>query len=390
MPTNDASRLNGPDLQPIEPPSRQQSSDLQPVRYFLAVFLISAFFLGRILWPFWSILVLSFLLTSMFRPVYAFLHRWLPVYAASILTCVLIVALVFVPLLFFTGSLAGEALNLYNWGRDAQVGLKLQTFLQESPLLVRLQQQLLEFGLEFKPTMVTDTLTYLAKEGGLFLYKQASAWAANIMQFLGLFFMMILVIFFLLIDLPRLIEYLIHLSPLPDDEDRLLLVKFEQIANAILIGNGICGLIQGILGGGIYSIMGLNSPILWGCIMAVLAFLPIFGIGLVMIPTAVILAINGRVGEGIFLFCYYFALSMSVEYLLKPKLVGRQVKMHTLLVLLAILGGLAVYGILGIIYGPIIVTAFLTLSDIYLNKYDQNIERTRVPGMYVSSGRPAA
>jgi len=133
MPTNDASRLNGPDLQPIEPPSRQQSSDLQPVRYFLAVFLISAFFLGRILWPFWSILVLSFLLTSMFRPVYAFLHRWLPVYAASILTCVLIVALVFVPLLFFTGSLAGEALNLYNWGRDAQVGLKLQTFLQESP-----------------------------------------------------------------------------------------------------------------------------------------------------------------------------------------------------------------------------------------------------------------
>ena len=85
--------------------------------------------------------------------------------------------------------------------------------------------------------------------------------------------------------------------------------------------------------------------------MAVLAFLPIFGIGLVMIPTAIILAINGRIGEGIFLFCYYFALSMSVEYLLKPKLVGRQVKMHTLLVLLAILGGLAVYGILGIIYG---------------------------------------
>jgi len=360
---------------PQQPVLQQDPPSLQPVRYFIVVFLISAIFLGRILWPFWSILVLSFVLTSLFRPVYVFLNRRLPDYAASLLTCLLIVALVFVPLIFFTGSLAGEALSLYNWGRDSQVGLKLQTLFQESPLVVRLQQQLLEFGVEFKATMVTDSLTYLAKEAGLFLYKQASGWAANVMQFLGLFFMMILVIYFLLIDLPKLREYLIRLSPLPDDEDRLLLNKFEEIANAILKGNGICGLIQGILGGGLYSVMGLNSPILWGCIMAVLAFLPVFGIGLVMIPTAIILAINGRVGEGVFLFCYYFALSMSVEYLLKPKLVGKQVRMHTLLVLLAILGGLAVYGILGIIYGPIIVTAFLTLSEIYLDKYEELLKR---------------
>ena len=66
---------------------------------------------------------------------------------------------------------------------------------------------------------------------------------------------------------------------------------------------------------------------------------------------------------------------MSVEYLLKPKLVGKEVKMHTLLVLLAILGGLAVYGILGIFYGPLIVTAFLTLSDLYLNKYEPHLEK---------------
>lgn len=360
---------------PHQPALPQDPPGLQPVRYFIVVFLISAIFLGRILWPFWSILVLSFVLTSLFRPVYVLLNRRLPDYAASLTTCLLIVALVFVPLIFFTGSLAGEALSLYNWGRDSQVGLKLQTFLQESPLIVRLQQQLLEFGVEFQATMVTDTLTYLAKEAGLFLYKQASGWAANVMQFLGLFFMMILVSYFLLIDLPKLREYLIRLSPLPDDEDRLLLSKFEEIANAILKGNGICGLLQGILGGGLYSVMGLNSPILWGCIMAVLAFLPVFGIGLVMIPTALILAINGRVGEGVFVFCYYFALSMSVEYFLKPKLVGKQVKMHTLLVLLAILGGLAVYGILGIIYGPIIVTAFLTLSEIYLDKYEQLLKR---------------
>jgi predicted PurR-regulated permease PerM len=121
--------------------------------------------------------------------------------------------------------------------------------------------------------------------------------------------------------------------------------------------------------------MGLNSPILWGCIMAILAFLPILGIGLVMIPAALLLAINDRLGAGIFLFCFYLLLSFSVEYLVKPKLVGDQVQMHTLLVFLSIIGGLSVYGILGIIYGPLIVTAFITLSEIYLKKYDYYVQR---------------
>lgn len=105
--------------------------------------------------------------------------------------------------------------------------------------------------------------------------------------------------------------------------------------------------------------------------MAILAFLPIFGIGLVMIPTALFLIISGRMGEGIFLMIFYMILSFSVEYIVKPKMVGTQVEMHTLLVFLAIIGGLSVYGILGIIYGPLIITAFLTLSEIYLKKYEQ-------------------
>ena len=254
--------------------------------------------------------------------------------------------------------------------------MRLQNFIQESPYISQLQASLNEFGFDFKPSQLIDSLSYLAKTGGLFLYNQASSWAANILEFVFLFFMLILVSFFLLIDLPILTEYLIRLSPLPDDEDRLLLNKFEKIANAILKGNGICGLIQGVLGGFMFSILGLNSPILWGCIMAVLAFLPIFGIGLIMLPASLILAINGQIGSAIFLAVFYLVLSLSIEYLLKPKLVGSQVKMHTLLVFLSIIGGITVYGILGIIYGPLIITAFLTLSDIYLKRYDRYVQQS--------------
>lgn len=71
------------------------------IRYFLLVFLLSLFFFGLVLWPFWSILVLSFLLTNLFRPIYIFINRKVPEKAASVLTCLLIIAIVFIPLIFF-------------------------------------------------------------------------------------------------------------------------------------------------------------------------------------------------------------------------------------------------------------------------------------------------
>ena len=342
--------------------------------YFLLIFIISIIFLGRILWPFWSILVLSFLLTNLFRPVYRLLGSKMPNVLASLLTCMLIILIVFVPLLFFVGALSNEALGLYHWGRNTQVGMKVQLFVQDSPLVAQFQDYLQDFGVSFEPTQISAFFSYLAKMAGLFFYNQATSWGANILQFLFLFFMMILIIFFLLIDMDRLIKFIIAVSPLPDDEDRLLLEKFEEISNAILKGNGICGLIQGILGGVVFSILGLSSPILWGGIMAILAFLPIFGIGLVMIPAAGILMLSDRIGAGVFLFLFYMALSFSMEYMVKPKMVGDQVQMHTLLVFLAIIGGLSVYGVLGIIYGPLIVTAFLTLTEIYFAKYDRHVQ----------------
>lgn len=356
---------------PLDP----QRPSMMRIHYFILVFLLSTFFLGRILWPFWSIMVLSFILSSLFRPVYVFFNRRFSESLASIITCFLIVIIVFVPIFFFISALSNEALSLYNWGRDAKIGTTLQALTQKSEIVGQIQTYLESFGLDFQPAQISETITSVAKQGGLFLYNQARSWAANIMQFVFMFFMMILVIFFLLIDLDKLLSFIIKLSPLPDDEDRLLLAKFEEIANAILKGNGICGLIQGTIGGAVFAIMGLNSPILWGGLMVILAFLPIFGIGMVMVPAALILALNDRMSAGIFLFFFYLVLSFSMEYGVKPKMVGNQVKMHTLLVFLAIIGGINVYGILGIIYGPLIITAFMTLSDIYLKKYDQQIQR---------------
>ena len=146
------------------------------------------------------------------------------------------------------------------------------------------------------------------------------------------------------------------------------------MSGAVLIGNGLCGVIQGVLGGIVFSLFGLKSPFLWGVIMGLLAFLPILGIGLILIPAAIFLFLKGNIGAGIFFIVFYVTLSGGIEYLFKPRVVGKRAKMHTLLVFLSIMGGLKLFGILGIIYGPLIITAFLTLADIYHANYQKLFE----------------
>ena len=172
----------------------------------------------------------------------------------------------------------------------------------------------------------------------------------------------------------KLIEFLIDLSPLPRKEDEKLIQKFKDMTGAILMGNGLGGLIQGTAGGIVFAMFGLNSPFLWGVVMAFLAFLPIIGIGVVFLPAALYLFLKGKIAAALFFVVFYGILSGGIEYIFKPKIVGDRVKMHTLLVFLAIIGGLKLFGILGIIYGPLIVTGFLTLTDIYTSNYQRIVE----------------
>ncbi|MFZ5758118.1 MAG: AI-2E family transporter [Thermodesulfobacteriota bacterium] len=342
--------------------------------YFLALLLLATLLMGWLLWPFLSIIILSYLLASIFDPVYIFLHKRLSANLASLLTCSLIFLLIFVPLLFFIGALSSEAYALFQLTKGTNLAEKFREFVEESALLARMKVLLEGYGIHLRFAELGAELSRFGASIALFVYNQASSWAANILHFIFQFFMMILIIFFLLIDRHRLLAYLTRLSPLPEDHERKLIGKFEQISRAILIGNGICGVIQGVIGGIIFTLWGFSSPVLWGVLMGVLAFLPIVGIGLVMLPAALFLLLQGKMGQGLAMGLIYMLLSYTVEYLLKPKLVGGQVKMHMLLVLLAIIGGLQLLGLMGIIYGPLIVTGFLTLAEIYMANYDSCVK----------------
>jgi predicted PurR-regulated permease PerM len=337
-----------------------------------------------ILWFF--LIILAIVVTGVFIPVYKLLNRKFNSTIASLLTCILIFFVLFLPLSFFVGILTNEAWELYLTARDALQSKPIMELLERSDIFEKINQFLAKFKIEITGEQLNRAIAEIGRVVGLFLYEQARSITTNVLKFIVNFFFMLLIIFYLLVDSHRLIAFIVKLSPLPEDQDQKLIQKFKDIATAILLGNGLGGLIQGTglggliqgtLGGIVFALFGLKSPFVWGVIMALLAFLPILGIGGVFVPAAIFLFLQGRVGAGIFFLIFYIVLSSSIEYFFKPKLVGKRVRMHTLIVFLSIIGGLKLFGILGIIYGPLVVTAFLTLAEIYQASYQQLVERAR-------------
>ena len=342
--------------------------------FFLALFLVSAFFLGRLFWPFMSVIVLAAVVTGIFKPAYNFLNRKMNSLLASLLTCALIFFILFIPTVFFVGILSKEAYALYLMGKGGAISDQIKPLLESSRVLERVNLVLSNLNMEITGEELNKAFSELGKFVGLFLFQQASSIASNVFKFFVYFFFMLLIIYYLLFDGDKLVAFIIDLSPLPKEQDEKLIQKFKDMAGAILIGNGFCGLIQGVAGGIVFFLFDFNSPFLWGVIMALLAFLPIIGIGVVFIPAALYLFLKMRIASGIFFIVFYIILSGGIEYLLKPKLVGKRVKMHTLLVFFSIIGGLKMFGILGIIYGPLVATAFLTLTDIYYTSYQKLVD----------------
>ena len=344
--------------------------------FFLACFLLSMFFLGWLFKPFFSILILGAVVSGICHPLYSFIcrHPRIGPTMASLITCTLIFVVLFIPIFFFVSSLAQQAFGLYQMARDAVISDQINALLKDTRILDKANAYLSNFNFRLTGEELKSAATEVIRFVAFYLYDQSKAIATNTLALVVNFVLMLMVIFFLLIDGQRLVAYIIDLSPLPTQQEQTLIGKFRDMAGAVLLVNGLGGLIQGGLGGALFAMFGFPSAFLWGVIMGILAFLPIIGIGFVFVPTAIYLFLKGRIAASIIFIVFYLVVMSVTEYLFKPRLVGHRAKIHPLLVFFAIIGGLRVFGILGIIYGPLIVTSFLTLADIYRANYQRLVE----------------
>ena len=338
---------------------------------FLLCFL--ALLLG-LFWTYFSAIVLALLITGVLYPVYFWVKRLFRgrENSASLVMSLVILLVLVIPVGWFVGTLSNEAFDFYNRTSSAVSLQRIQQTLASDSIWVQRVRKIGNMaGVEFTPDKVEKLAGSVGKTVGLFLYKQISSTASNILSFLVHFFLMMMVTYYLFRDGIRLKDYLTQLLPVPKDQLEKIVKKFHEMGRALIVGNGLCGIVQGILGGFGFFIFGLHSPFLWGTVIGFMAFLPVIGASVVFIPAAIILLVQGKVGIGVGYLIYNMVYSSIIEYMIKPRLIGKGMQMNSLLVFIGIIGGIKLFGIMGIIYGPLIITIFLTLAEIYRLEYKE-------------------
>jgi predicted PurR-regulated permease PerM len=333
----------------------------------------------RLLAPFVSVLLLGLVAAGIFAPWYRVLVQVLngSRHLAALLICVLLLVALLVPL-FLTGrEVSQEALGFYELSTTQLTERSLLQAIEQQQLLDRANRLLTPIGVEVTSQDLYNRFASLGVRLGAFFYKQGVSLAKGLVRFVVGFLVWVIVLYYLLVDGDRLRAWFRETVPLPRDEQDLLIHRFMDMASSLVVGNGVAATIQAIIGGLVFSILDLPGPVLWGVVMWILAFIPVIGISFVYIPAWIILLLAGQTGKAFALLIPLLIVATVVEYWLKPMLVGRRAQLHTLLVFLSLLGGLDAFGAVGLLLGPLMMTAFLTLVSIYQDHYRPHLRPIR-------------
>ena len=325
-----------------------------------------------VLAPFSSVILLAVVAAGLIRPSYRRLvaalngHRR----TAAVLICVLLLVVLLVPLFLIAQEVSEEALGIYEMSTTQLTEGGLRDMLEQRQDLIDQVNRMLEpVGTTLTVDRVSDLLGTLGLRIGGFFYKQGVSLAGHLVRFVFGFIFWVVIVYYLLVDGRLLGKWIEDTLPLPVDEQRMVAGRFMDMASSLVVGNGAAAVIQGVAGAIAFSALGLHGAILWGVVMAILAFIPVVGISLIFIPFTIILLFAGETARAVMLFVPLAVVATVVEYWLKPLLVGRRAQMHTLLVFLSLIGGAMAFGAVGLLLGPLAMTAFLTLAGIYRERY---------------------
>jgi len=330
---------------------------------------LSIYLLYIILSPFLSSLIWAVLLALVFYPLFGKLQRFIRKGVLSALLMTLVVLFVIVlPFGLLIASLAVEVVGVYDWVQKMIETGQFQAYLEGLKRVPFLEWMLLRLNqsVDFSQT---DPMSYLLKnlqQVSTFLFNHTTKILKGLSTFVFGFFFTMLSLYYFFKDGNRLFESLKKMIPVPSKEKELLIHRFKDMVYATIYGGILIALIQGILGGLSFWGLGFSSPVFWGTGMVFLSFIPVGGTALIWLPASIFLFVQGAFLKGfILLGLGVFVISM-VDNFLRPYFISTRTKIHPLLLFFAVLGGIDAFGLIGLVAGPLIVTLFLTLVEIYI------------------------
>ena len=341
---------------------------------FIVILITLLWLIFTILEPFWHDFMWALILALTCYPLFTrlkSLFRGRGGLAALLLTLLIFIALV------LPGSFV--LMNLGQEAKDAYRALSKISFSEKGLLLAQkirgsgLQPFLERWGIEPEQTevLLLNGIASGLRDVPKMIGERVSAIFKNLALF-GLHVLFVMVaLFFFFRDGSRYAHFLVGLLPLERPYQERVVGAFSKTVTAVVRGMFVTAFVQGVLAGAGFSMAGAPVPILLGLLTSITSFIPFLGAASVWLPASVYLIIQEEFLRGIGLGLYGFLIISTVDNLIKPLIIGESIKVPVFILFFTILGGLKVYGVIGIFLGPIILSlgmAFLTIyREIYLS-----------------------
>ncbi len=331
--------------------------------FFFVLLAAATYLVWLILAPFLPALALSAVIVTICYPLYERIRRFTPRRSegmASAITTLLVLVIIVIPVFFVSSVLVAEVLSFY------------RMMSSEDIVLMDYVNTVEETIQPFVPGFEVN-LTEQIRQGTQWFASNLGAIFAGTASTLFLFLISIIGIFYLFRDGRRFTKWLVKVSPLPDDEDEVILARLGLAIRSVVTGVVLVSIIQGLVAAAGFSLFGIERAVLWASIAAIAALLPGIGTSVIMIPAIAFLFITGSFANAIGLLIWAVIAVVLIDNFIGPYLMSRGNKLHPFVILLSVLGGIAMFGPIGFVIGPVIVSLFLVLLEIY----GQNISTQR-------------
>jgi len=319
----------------------------------LIVLLVLSFFLLK---PIIMSIIIGVILAFIFTPVYDFGFRYIKrKNLTAFLMCLLLVALIVVPLWYVSPIAIDQSIKFYMDSQDLDFVTPLKTIF---PSFFQSEEFSNEIGLAIHSFVTKTTNSLMNSLSNL------------ILNFPTLFLKLLVVFFtffFVLRDKEEMIEYIKSLLPFSKEVEKRLFKSSKDLTLSILYGQVLLGMIQGITAGIGFFIFGVPNALLLTILAAIAGIFPIIGTTIIWIPVALYMIIAGNTVSALGVVMFGL-ISSVIEAFFKPIFISRRAKMNSSLILFGMVGGILFFGLLGIILGPLILAYLFIVIEAFRNK----------------------
>jgi predicted PurR-regulated permease PerM len=343
--------------------------------FFIAAVFIYLFY--RIIIPFFVPITWAAVFVILLHPLYEKLRRRIHSPGlTSLLMCLFVIVVIIGPIAYLFAALVNEAAGavakvnaMYRAGEFDDILRVNLPWIDAIKAKLSQYYDLSKINIDELIKDAIDTVTGI-------IFNQTSWLIANGTRTVFYFVLMVFTMFYFFRDGERIVGKAKRLMPIsPEQVDRVF-IKLRDVIYATMYGGVVVALIQGLLGGILFAVMGVSSAVFWGAVMAFLSIIPILGAFMVYVPAGILLILGGSYFKGILVIAIGTVVISQSDNLIRPYLIAGRTEMHPLLLFFSIMGGISMFGLLGVVVGPLVAAVFVTLLKLFEMRLHPSEEAT--------------